>query len=101
MFIRSGYRAHTRSDRSGIEHHHRAADVLVGGRDLDALRGPQPAGRPFALERAGVELVEADEVLLGRELATGADRLPHALEDEPVAGRRVVASNGDRAAAVD
>ena len=53
MFIRSGYSAHTRSRRSGTEHHHRAADVVARLGDCVATGARQPDGDRLALELSG------------------------------------------------
>src|ERR1039458_7730046 len=68
MFIRSGYNAHTRRVRgavtlrdagSGTKHHHRAAHVIVGRRELTCWFGTQAR-----LDRLKFELGCADPVKL-------------------------------------
>src|ERR1700729_486427 len=99
MFMRSGYSAQTRSvgGASGTEHHHRAPDVVLGGRDLHPAGGPQAGGLALGLQDVGGDVVEVDEVLLGAQLTVGGDRLAAALEHEAVA----VWPHGHWPAAVD
>src|SRR5580693_7217830 len=83
MFIRSGYSAQMRSVRSGTEHHHHAADVVLGGRDVPPGERLEPRRCAFALELGGTDAIEPDAVQLHGVVALGADRLPPALEHEP------------------
>src|SRR5947209_5300248 len=92
MFIRSGYRAHTRS--SATERHHHAAHVIVGGRDDPGGPGLQPVPGPFGLQRAGADPVERDAVKRGAVLALARVHRAPALEHELAP----VAANGHRMA---
>src|SRR5437868_10898435 len=92
MFIRSGYRAQTRSSRpggmvarfSGTEDHHLAAGVVLGGRDRDPPRGLEPGFGGLALDLRGKHSVELDGVRLHGPAPVGRDRLPPALEYKSV-----------------
>src|SRR5690349_16903479 len=95
MFMRSGYRAQTRS--SGTEHHHRASDVFVGGGDLGSAGAAQSGVAGFTAELAGGHPIEGDAVLAHFALARHADDLPAALEHEVCSAR----THGGRVAGVD
>src|SRR5437879_18512 len=75
MFIRSGYSAHTRSTRgergegvSRTQHHHRAARVLVGSRNLARGLHAQAGGGALALQLARAEALQSDHIAFGSPL---------------------------------
>src|SRR5437660_1607991 len=95
MFMRSGYRAQTRS--SGTEHHHRAADVFVGAGDLGLSGGPQARVAGLTAQLASSQPIEADAILAHLPFARDPDDLPAALEHEG----RAACAHGSRVARVD
>src|SRR4051794_8381227 len=83
MFRRSGYSAHTRRARaSRTQHHHRAADVLLGGADRHGARGTESVPASLLAERTRAETGEDHEVAFGHVLAA-AGRDDHALAFDP------------------
>src|SRR5664279_2820897 len=70
MFIRSGYSAHTRRVRapsvapfaSDTEHHHDAADVLVGCRHLAPPQRVKADLAPLALQLTRAHAIQLDQV---------------------------------------
>jgi hypothetical protein len=83
MFMRSGYSAQTRRTaadgdpvvveeeregvaewRSGTQHHHSAAGVIVGGLDLASRLWLKTSDRALAFQLRGVKEIELDEVTL-------------------------------------
>src|SRR6478736_2463847 len=87
MFMRSGYRAQTRSvgfacafgTRSGTQHHDRAADVLLGAPYRAGRFDPKPGGSPLALQLRAPQLCQDGLVAFARELdRSRLVRLPNA-----------------------
>src|SRR3954469_14457878 len=102
MFMRSGYSAQTRSVRpsrgpSATQHHHGGPDVGLGLGDRARALDPEARRLALGLERRGVEVVEADAILLDGEVAGRVDRLAQAAD--PRAFGFLV--HGDRPARVD
>src|SRR5947209_11348565 len=86
MFMRSGYRAHTRKVGcgSGTEEHHLAARVLRRLRHDVASGRAQAKRLRLALELVAGQPVEPDPVVLDRVAALGVDNLPAAFEHESI-----------------
>src|SRR5438874_2641813 len=84
MFISSGYSAQMRS--SATQHHHRAADVVIGGGDLGVARPAKSSFGGLLFELRPGQAVEVNHVLGDRPLSARGDRLAAALEDELIAG---------------
>src|SRR5215211_1191297 len=97
MFITSGYSAQTRRVRSGTEHHHVRADVLVGLRDASPGQDAQAGRAGLLLERRRLHAVQADDVALGRTATLTVDRLADPLERHAPA----LVAHGDGPAEVD
>src|SRR5436853_6296256 len=76
MFMRSGYRAQTRSVcfaggfgmRSGTQHHDGAADVLIGARDSARRLDPEARGLRLALKLRAPQLCQNGLIALTHEL---------------------------------
>src|SRR5438132_14362255 len=95
MFMSSGYSAHTHKRRlagavpSGIEHHHAAADVILGGGHLEHAGRAQPRRDALAFKRSRGHALELDQRALAGELRTGARAiglaLPVRVEDHALA----------------
>src|SRR5207244_498361 len=100
MFMRSGYRAQTRSvclargfgTRSATQHHDGAADVLVGPRDSARRLDPEARGLRLALKLRAPHLCQDGLIALTHELdqplrarfPTAACSVPRA-QDAPLA----------------
>src|SRR5437764_1022096 len=94
MFIRSGYRAHTRSVcpaaasrgpseiASGIEDHHLATHMVAGGRDGDPGHRLQARGAALPLQGGGAESIEPDLIALDPAPAVPAEDLSASLEHD-------------------
>src|SRR5437763_239535 len=106
MFIRSGYKAQTRSSRpcaplsppSGTENHHLTTRVVLGSRDRGSDGRPEPHLGRLTLDLGGKNAVKPDDVRFHRYAPVGRDRLPPSLEHESVtvgADRRRVAGVHD------
>src|SRR3989442_1485674 len=78
MFMRSGYRAQTRSvrfacglgTRSATQHHDGAADVLIGARDSARRLDPEAGGLRLALQLRAPQLCQDGLIALTHELAS-------------------------------
>src|SRR6266516_4961273 len=76
MFMRSGYRAQTRSvslacglgTRSATQHHDGAADVLIGARDSARRLDPEAGGLRLALKLRAPQLCQDGLIALTHEL---------------------------------
>src|SRR5437588_3206393 len=81
MFIRSGYRAQTRSSL-GTNGHHLAPRVIAGGGNCRAVGRTEPRRERLALELCRRQLIEGDRVILDVALSLAVDRLPTSLEHQ-------------------
>src|SRR5581483_3074911 len=84
MFIRSGYRAHTRSVLSGTEHHDLAAHVVTAGWDEAVLQRFEPRLGTLQSQLFGGDPVKPDDIVRAARLAVGPDHITPAFEDEAV-----------------
>src|SRR6266700_1895857 len=81
MFIRSGYRAQTRSSLR-TDGHHLASGVVAGGGNCRATGRTEARGARLAYELGGGRPIETDRVLLNVAPAVRTDRLAEPLEHQ-------------------